>query len=230
MLHGIAELAELASGGDRVTAAFDLNFTRYVEKDVPVLVSVTALDDAHRWRVELAQADQIVCEGTVDTIPLSRASHDIDRSTVDDVLADGTLAHRHRPENIVVTALRKAEDGYAVDYVPSEAVRTDRFEGIHCPLDVIEATRQFMTLMCHQVCHAGLDRHLILGRFTAVMPQLFPLDGTVRLTAVEPLVSRNRLDFTITAWCGTATPAVTTWDILVASPAAYARLRGVGHA
>ncbi len=239
ILHGIAELAELASGVDCATGRFDLEFTRYVEKDTPAVVSVAPLGegDPCRWQVKLAQADRIVCSGTVGTIGIQsgRLAGDSTIDTepdaeIDTELADAVLVHRHRPENVVVTALRKAEAGFAVDYAPSEAVRTKRFETVHCPLDVVEATRQFMTLMCHEVCGLELDRKLILGRLGISMPQAFPRTGAVRLFAMEPVVSRNRLEFTITARCGEAVEAVMTWDILAVSPTVYTRLRGVQHA
>jgi hypothetical protein len=230
MLHGIAELVERASPelGGRTAGAFHLGFTRFVEKDRPSHVTITPATPPHMWRVELTQSGRTACSGTVGSIALD----DRWQSTVSSSpaapgpLAEAALVHRRRPENIVVSPLRVEADGYAVDYVPSEAVRTKRFEDVHAPLDVLEAGRQFMILLSHSVCGFDLDTRLILARLAVRMPRLFPRSGTVRLYSARPRVDRHRLEFTIRASCADAPAATIGWDIKAVSPTVYARLRG----
>jgi hypothetical protein len=231
MLHGIAEVIERAAAaeppGSCAAGSFDLHFTRFVEKDCPTYITVVPAAAPSGWRVELTQSDQVVCTGTASTItPADPGDSPVSAPPRPPALADATLVHRHRPENIVVTALRKHTDGYAVDYVPSEAVRTKRFQSFHHPLDVVEASRQFVTLLCHAVCGFDLRTHLIPTRVVVTTPRVVPRTGTVRLFSAEPRVTRRLAVFTTHAEYEDAPATTVTWDVHAIAPRVYARLRG----
>jgi len=239
MLHGIAELVERASTasvGRSVAGFFDLTFTRFVEKDDPAQVAIVPAEAPRTWQVRMTQFDQVVCAGTVGAVVVggqddpTGPNHSMRDGAAATALAEAVLVHRRRPENIVVTPLRTAPTGYAVDYQPSEVVRTKRFEYVHCPLDVVEAARQFMILLSHTACGFKLGTHLILNRLTVSTPQPFPRAAAVCLRSAQPRVNRGQLDFTMYAHCGDAPVATITWDIKAVTPAVYARLRGVSHA
>jgi hypothetical protein len=230
ILHGIAELVERASlgpAGECAAASFDLTFTRFVEKDRPANV-VIAPAGPQLWHAELAQLNRTVVAGKVGTISLDALGyHKVSERTASPPLAAAALVHRRRPENIVVSPLRTMASGYVVDYAPSEAVRTKRFEDAHCPLDIVEAARQFMILLSHAVCGYDLDRRLILNRLIVTMPKLFPRTAAVHLRSAQPQVNRSQLDMTIYAYCGDAPAATIVWDIKAVTPTVYTRLRSM---
>jgi hypothetical protein len=237
MLHGIAELVERASpdvGADRWTAgAFDMNFTHFVEKDRPAHVRIMPAGAPHIWRAEVIQSGRVACSGTVGGIALDGGRQPTANmaatATAPDALAEAALVHRSHPENIMVSPLRAAAGGYTVDYFPSEVARTKRFEYAHGPLDIVEAARQFVTLLSHTVCGFDLRTRLILARLVVNMPRLFPRAAAVRLHSARPLVKRRRLDCTIRAQCGNAAAATIRWDVKAVPPEVYARLRGMPH-
>lgn len=230
ILHGIAELVERASllpAGLCAAASFDLTFTRFVEKDRPASL-VIAPAGAQLWHVELVQLDRTVVAGKVGTIALDAlGDHKVRGQTGSPPLAAAALVHRRRPENIIVSPLRTMAAGHAVEYLPSEAVRTKRFEYAHCPLDIVEAARQFMILLSHAVCGFDLDRRLILNRVIVSMPRPFPRGAAVHLHSAQPMVNRSQLDMTIDAYCGDAPAATIVWDIKAVTPTVYARLRSM---
>jgi hypothetical protein len=238
MLHGIAELVEWAgpgTGGARCMAGeFDLRFTRFVEKDRPAHAVIAPDGAPHTWRVEISQEGHIACAGRAGTMTLGDgdrpAGHGVAAAIRSAVRAEAAIVHRRRPENIVISPLRPAPAGFMVDYLPSEAARTKRFEHVHCSLDVVEAARQFMIMLSHAACGFGLDRRLVLNRLTVSMPGPFPRTDPVRLHCAPPRVRGGRIDFAMHARCGDHPAATIGWDITAATPAVYARLRGVRHA
>jgi hypothetical protein len=237
MLHAIAELVERAGAGPVngcAAGSFDLTFSRFVEKDEPAQVTIVPAAAPDSWQVTMTQSGHVVCAGTAGTLPLDRPEDAGQlKSTVDEagpaVLAAAALVHRSRPENIVVTPLRTVPAGYAVDYRPSEVVRTKRFEDVHGPLDIVEAARQFMILLSHSVCGVDLGMRLILNRLTVRLAEPFPRAAPVRLLARQPRVNRGQLDFAMYARCGDAVDAAITWDIKAVNQAVYNRLRGAAH-
>jgi hypothetical protein len=234
-LHGIAELIEQAGpepSGDCAAGSFDLSFTRFAEKDRPAYVTVVPAAGSSAWRVELTQSEHVVCAGTASTVALAgegKAGPPRSPWPPPQGLAEATLVHRQRPENIVVTALRTGTDGYTVTYVPPEAGRTKRFESFHHPLDVVEASRQFVTLLSHAVCGFDLDTYLVLSRLVVRTPQVFRRTGTISLFSDEPRVDRRRVVLTVHARCEDAPPTSISWDIHAVAPAVYARLRRASH-
>lgn len=232
MLHGIAELVEHASPppiGCRIAGDFDLTFTRFVEKDTPAHTVVTPARSPHTWRVEMTQSGHVVCAGTAGTVALGDPEHPVVNGVATAALpaarAEAALVHRRRPENIVVSPLRPAPSGYSIDYLPSEAARTQRFEHVHGPLDVVEAARQFMILLSHTACGFDLHRHLILKRLVVTTPRPFPGADPVRLFCAQPRVAGGHVGFAMHARCGDTPAATISWDVTAVTHAGYQRLR-----
>ncbi|WP_396445813.1 AfsA-related hotdog domain-containing protein [Actinomadura sp.] len=165
LFSGLLELAVRADGlraggrrPGRVVAGLD--FTRFCELDRGTTLSCRPVPGPNRaWAVSARQAGREVCGGSIaftDTDPAAPGG--APAAAVPARRAPARLVHRNRPENILVgEPVRRGRAVVEAAVLQPEGERSP-FRG---PVEIVEAGRQFATMLEHEEHGRPLDAALL---------------------------------------------------------------------
>lgn len=242
LVSGLLDLARKADdarfgwqASDRVRSR--LAFTKICEIGQPAtLVCVPEPLAKNRcWNVAVIQGEDRVCGGVIEFIkgdPAERrAAVAVPHSRVH-AAAPAQLVHRRRPENVLVGALSRNTDEVCEASVlsPPKEHSLIRFEPeFRSPLELIEAGRQFLTMLEHSERGRPAEIQLLWLSLTTDIPRRIP--RTVPLTLRWPVTENqghrshyamSLVDADTSDEHGTLEYGVTAMD-----PERYANLRAV---
>jgi hypothetical protein len=182
---GLLAVARVASGdgpGRAASArriALSLAFGSFGETNSPVTLTASPGDGpaSGTWKVRAAQEDRAVCEGDIalrdEGVPAGLGSSAGPGSGIssgspgaEPIRAD--LVHRHRAENIVIGPARP--DDLVVPVLPLPAGHFLTRPGAPAAELLIEAARQFTTMLLIERLGAPGDGQFIWHRLTADLP------------------------------------------------------------
>jgi hypothetical protein len=245
LLSGLLDLLRATGAGLperpglRMTMSLDLS--SFCELDVPVQLEAVRLPadttgppGASKVVMRARQHGEVVCEGEAvfgPAAPAQEAAGTPARVPYPEQ-PDGTLVHRHRPENVLISdmipegATRMVEvlrppEGHLLAAAPGHPLRAEA---------IIDAARQFGTMICHVEHSLAHDTQLVLLAIEADF-LCGPLsDLYLRWTWTPPVRGRSRMDIDLVAGDPAAEPCGSVkLDYYAASPAVYRRLRGAGR-
>jgi hypothetical protein len=178
--------------------------------------------------VRARQDGQVVCDGEVAVRPARRAGAGFPHAPAGRTV-EKALVHRQRPENVLIHGLatddgrcavtvRRPAAGHVLAIGPGQTV---------APEVLIDAARQFGTLICHEQHHAPLDTQFILLGIEADVP--CGLRGAVQLSWQRTPAPRGRratIEFGVVAGDPDGQPCGRiAFTFFCATPATYRRLR-----
>ncbi|GII82698.1 hypothetical protein Ssi03_06880 [Sphaerisporangium siamense] len=218
--------------------ALTLALPSFCELDAPVHLEATrlpadasGLPGARKVVLRARQFDRAVCEGEAVFAPAAPVPEGTATGPDHPDQRDGTLVHRHRAENVLVSGMipdgstrtvrvRRPADGHPLAAGPGEPARAEV---------VIDAARQFGTMICHVEHSLADDARLVLLSIEADLPGGVLADLYLRWTWRPPVRGRSRMEIDVVAGdpAGEACGGVGL-DYYAASPAVYRRLRGAG--
>jgi hypothetical protein len=223
--------ADLDRPGGRLTAS--LTFASLCELRRTTLLSA-APGYRGRWAVRAEQYERPVCEGWVEhreggRIPSGREKRRPDRSRP----CPAELVHLARAENVMVgPAVNRGRHFTAAVLPPPPGHvlggRHDGGYGVEC---LVEAGRQFTTMLLHRAAGHPLGTQLIWLGLDADLPCAVPGDLPLALRwRVEPLPGSTAcLPFELIRTDAPAEPLGTAaYAVLAVSSDAYRRLRSTG--
>ncbi|MGQ0838963.1 hypothetical protein [Actinokineospora sp.] len=217
-----ADLGRPERPGARMTLS--LEFPSFCELGAPVALEAVRRNESGAT-LRASQAGQPVCEGTVDFRPTAtRPARGAPPTTPR--RADATQVNRRRQENVLIAQpvigaevssveIRRPAPGHRLATAPGAPPRAET---------LLDAARQFGTLVCHLEFGRAPDTTLVL--LGVDLDVVCGLTGGIRLTRARTEVprSRHRSGFDILA---DGEPAGRVdFDYFAAKPAVYRRMRG----
>ncbi|MBG0831567.1 hypothetical protein HS041_27925 [Planomonospora sp. ID67723] len=229
--------------GHRMLMSLDLS--TFCEQEVPVHLEAIRLppDDTGglpgglsgttRVVMSARQRGQVVCEGEAAFRPAAPfEAPGVPAAARHPEPARPELVHRHRPENVLIggmvpygttriAEIRRPPDGHPLAPAPGAPPRAEL---------IIDAARQFGTMICHVEHAVPQDARLILLAIEADLPCELPRDLRLGWTRTAPRRGRSRMHIEVVAGDpGTEPCGSVTLDYYAASPAIYRRLRHAGR-
>lgn len=238
LLEGLLELVRRSGAADLELATrraeLAITFPAFCELDGPIMLQVVRYPNGEPG-VEAAltllaeQDERVVCEAdlTIRLAPAITAARGGDGPRW--LTADPALVHRHRRENVFVTGMatrgdtrvvgvRPAAAGHALAMEPGQPYRAEF---------LVDAARQFLTMICHVEHDRPADTVFVLSGVTANLPCGLQADTYLRWSVAPPGRGRLRLSAELVAGdpdgerCG-----LVEFDYFAVAPAVYGRLRG----
>lgn len=205
LVSGVIALAERAgaecgkNADDELTGqAIELQFLRICELDEPPCAYASMIDaNGLRWNVEVTQKGRRTCAGSVRLAPLrglpplpSRNQKPITAKP-----ADGTLTHRRRPENIVVSRMERTDHRLLVSYLglPRSCMRSQGVRNTYAIEELFEAARQFATMMYHSVGGVGMNTRLLLTSVLVDVSRPLLRHAPITLLSTGPEIRQRRM-------------------------------------
>jgi hypothetical protein len=179
--------------------------------------------------IQLRQRNRDVCTGRFGYQPAISAEQA--RSNADpafDEPAAAELVHRARPGNVMASrmverngdrlvAIRRPAAGHPLACGTRDAIRAEA---------VVDAARQFATMICHEVHRQPMDTQFVLLGIDGEWPCGLRFPSYLRWAPTRPGRGRPRVELDILAGDPGAKPAGRiAFDYFTASPAAYRRIR-----
>jgi hypothetical protein len=202
--------------------SLSLEFPAFCELVGAVELEAVPLPGATALRV--VQGERVVCEGSIGFREEVRTagSHQVAATAP----ADPALVHRHRQENVLIGTPVSVGSVSSVDVLrPAAGHRLATAPG--APLRVetlIDASRQFGTLLCHQEFGRAQDTTLVLLGLDVEVA--CGLTGDVRLSRRQTAVPRSRHKSGMDILVDGAPAGRVDYDYFSAKPAVYRRMRG----
>ncbi|GAB3451551.1 AfsA-related hotdog domain-containing protein [Actinophytocola sediminis] len=239
LVGGLLELvrrsgaADLGRTGRRMT--LEVTFPAFCELEEQVYLQAVCFPPAESTaEVTLSllaeQTDRVVCEADLS---LSHDPHAAPRragpATLTRLPADPAAVNRRRPENVLVTGLETRGDRRLSLLVPVAATHLLAVEPgrPHLTELLIDAARQFLTMICHLEHGHPDSTRLIMFAINADLPCGLAGDVQLRWSVIPPGRGRQ----TLTAELVTGDPdgapcGSVSFEYYAATPAGYRRLRG----
>lgn len=176
----------------------ELNFLRICELDEPSHAHASMVDkNGFHWNVEVTQKNRKTCAGSIRLAPLRGlpTSSSKNQKSVTARPASGTLTHRRRPENIVVSGLERTDHRLMVSYLgtPQSRRRSRCVRSTHAIEELFEAARQFATLMCHSVGGVDINTRLLLNSVFVTVSRPLPRHAPITLLSAGPEIRQRRM-------------------------------------
>ncbi|UVS79711.1 AfsA-related hotdog domain-containing protein [Actinokineospora sp. UTMC 2448] len=206
---------------DPARLALRMEFPSFCEPnaDVALVHSGTAL---------LAEQDgEVVCSGELNRTALPLHTVRPAPPSLRRLPADPVLVHRCDLENVLVTGMADTGDGRVVAFrEPAPGHRLGVAPDAPArPEALLDAARQFATMLCHTEFRRPEDTRLVLLGLEADLVVGVPGGVHLRWSRTRPPRGRSRVEFTVTTSDGAALGRIGL-DCFAASPAAYRRMRG----
>lgn len=164
MIHGCEELLSWYIDGNYVSTGMKIRFTRFLEKEGHNSIHLKEKDPNH-FSFEIRQNDVVVC---LLEISVERQNPGVIQGEVSDKIMsieEKKYTHKHRAENILVSALDQSDRFHSQARDLDEAGNTF-FHHLtrkrQSMLYLGEVTRQFVMLMAHLEKEIGLDMKMNL--------------------------------------------------------------------
>lgn len=203
--------------------SLSLEFPAFCELVGPVELEAVPLPGATALRV--VQGERVVCDGSVVFRPTAARAGG-SREVAATAPADPALVHRHRVENVLIGTPVIDGEVSSVDVLrPAPGHRLATAPG--APLRVetlIDASRQFGTLLCHQEFGRAPDTTLVLLGLDVEVA--CGLTGEVRLSRRQTPVPRSRHKSGMDILVDGEPAGRVDYDYFSAKPAVYRRMRG----
>ncbi|GAA4425612.1 hypothetical protein GCM10023148_28560 [Actinokineospora soli] len=201
--------------------SLSLEFPAFCELTAPVELEAVPLPGATALRV--TQAGKVVCEGSVAFREFVLRGRQGEYTPT--APADPVLVHRQRAENVLIGTPVIAEVSSVDVLRPPAGHRLATGEG--APLRVetlIDATRQFGTLLCHEEFKRSADTTLVLLGLDVDVA--CGLTGEVRLSRRQTPTPRSRHKDGIDVFADGEVAGRVVFDYFSAKPGVYRRMRG----
>ncbi|WP_165966196.1 AfsA-related hotdog domain-containing protein [Actinomadura sp. 7K534] len=239
LFSGLLELAvradELRSRGRPGRVVAGLGFTRFCELRTATSLSCTPVPGPNRaWTVAARQSGEEVCAGSIAFADDGPAAPDCARAAAPapsrqtpSRQAPAELVHRHRPENVLVGEPVRRGRGVveaAVLEPPAGPEPPPPFRG---PVELVEAGRQFATMLEHQEHGRPMDVTLLWVALRLDIPYRLDRDVPLLLRWPTARVSGRRSHCAVTL-ADAATGAdlgSLTYEAQAVDPEQYARAR-----
>ncbi|MGW5049513.1 AfsA-related hotdog domain-containing protein [Actinokineospora sp. NPDC004072] len=173
------------------------------------------------------QDGRIVCSGELSTTPLS--SHPLPPAppALRRLPADPALVHRCDVENVLVTGMADVDGDRVVAFrEPAPEHRLGVPPGAPArPEALLDAARQFGTMLCHTEFRKPEDTRFVLLGLDAELTVGVPGGVHLRWSPTAAPRGRSRMEFTAATADGEPLGRI-GFDYHAASPGAYRRLRG----
>ncbi|HLV73170.1 A-factor biosynthesis hotdog protein [Actinomadura hallensis] len=212
----------------RVVAGLD--FTRFCELDRATTLSCRPMPGPNRaWTVEARQAGETVCEGSIAFADDAPAVPGGSRGTVSvpPRQAPAELVHRHRPENILVGEPVRRGRGVVEAAVLQPPAGPEPPSPHRGPVEIVEAGRQFATMLEHQEHGKPMDATLLWVALRLDIP--FRIDRDVPLLLRWPIARvpgrRSRCAATLAHAATGDELGSLTYEAYAVDPEQYARTR-----
>ncbi|XRQ02353.1 AfsA-related hotdog domain-containing protein [Actinomadura welshii] len=242
LFSGLLELAvradELRWRGrrpGRVVAG--LGFTRFCELRTPTALSCRPVPGPNRaWTVAARQAGEEVCEGSIafalaDAAPAApprgAARPAGTAAAVPAGRAPAALVHRHRPENVLVGEPVRRGRGVVEAAVLQPPAGPEPPPPHRGPVEIVEAGRQFATLLEHAEHGRPMDVTLLWTALRLDIPCRLDRDAPLllRWPITRPSGRRSRCAATLADAATGADLGSLTYEAYAVDPEQYARTR-----
>ncbi|MEU8346026.1 AfsA-related hotdog domain-containing protein [Spirillospora sp. NPDC048832] len=230
LFSGLLELAARADGlrargrpPGRVVAGLD--FTRFCELDRGTTLACRPVPGRNRaWTVAARQAGREVCGGSIAFAEADPAPPGAAPGPAPARRAPAGLVHRHRAENILVgepVRRGRAVVESAVLQPPGER------PPLRGPVEIVEAGRQFATMLEHEVHGRPMDATLLWVALRADIPYGVDRDVplVLRWPTARPAGRRSRCAATLADGATGAVLGSLTYEAYAVDPEQYARTR-----
>ncbi|MGW4759625.1 AfsA-related hotdog domain-containing protein [Streptomyces chartreusis] len=175
-------LSEAGSDMDGVPGRrlrLSLRFTSFCTLQPPPILTATRLVPQVNdlWSVDVRQHGSSVCAGRIDVLSGTlEPPPSLEAGTRGSASAPAEVVHRHRPENIMIGAARTEADEVVVPVmVPARNHYLRRLSrDAHDAAALIEAGRQFTTMLGLMVTGMPVDSHLVWLTIAADLPLGIP--------------------------------------------------------
>lgn len=222
------------------------DFARFCEHGLPTQIFVTsAPTDPSRWQVRAVQAGEVLASGEIVT---SIIPPEVDTVTARESQHERTaraLVHKLQEENVLLGVLTRADDAWFEAAVLQPSLRdvwSGRCRDQRSAGELIEAGRQFGTLVMHSVKGWPLDRQFVLQDFSIALTRPVFREEAVELRVRPGPIRPENLDSAgMLPWPGAAKGGRETmsqvlrasgvlvgriaFSALLLPPAVYGRLR-----
>ena len=203
--------------------SLSLEFPAFCELDGAVELEAVPLPGATALRV--AQGDRVVCEGSIafrEQVGPAVST----REVVGTAPADPELVHRRRPENVMIGTPVFGDDLCSVDVLrPRPGHRLATAPGAPLRLEaLVDAARQFGTLVCHEEFGRAADTTLVLLGLDVEVA--CGLTGEIRLSRPRTAAPRARHKSGLDVLADGRPAGRIDFDYYSAKPAVYRRMRG----
>jgi hypothetical protein len=242
LLSGVLELIQVAEDMDAAARAsqrlsMSVTFRAFAELDVPV-----ALRAAHtsftgqgvQWSVAAEQDRGSLLEGWVnirDSEPLPASNPAV---APDSEPVSAELVHRHRRANVLLGAPRAGEAAMTMPLLapPVTHPLVERSPDFRTVEELTEAARQFIIFNSHTVDGLPMDTQMILSRISLDLPRVLPrgVPVALRTQRASNHGGRRSLRFELVGEQDGRSHGLFVVSGRGASPASYARLRGLAMA
>lgn len=229
IVSGLLDLVRPLAGANG--ASLSLNFRHFCEhNDEIVLKALQAARDPHglpAWELSVDVGQRTVCDGQVSLIWKSRAENSADDPVCPgESLMKPELVHRTRPENILVDGAWWDEGRLRARVRPPFPAHPLTDRGLEY---LIEAARQFATLVGHVGYRKNLDSKYILRALEADLP-LTPPPGEVLMEWLPEPSDGRGFDLRVRFYrllCSGADQEIGAirFDALILTPRAYRMIR-----
>lgn len=231
---GLFDLVDVTTGdrlecsGRRLVA--ELAFPVMGDLDQPT--TLTAAPDGLAdglWFVRSEQPRGVICDGWVEVSGAPTPVVVRQRPDGPAVRCPADLVHRTRAENVLLGPPVDDEDGIVVPLLRPGRGHYLTGYGLYgySARGVIEASRQFLTLLVHQAAGRPLDTQIVWLSFGTDLPCAPPADVPLSLRWPRVPLRGSRFTLNFDLVCDITAGAVASFrhEILTASPAAYQRYR-----
>jgi hypothetical protein len=149
-LLGLVAHANGHSGVAPNCGRLELNFGRFCELDQPAVMRASEPLTPGEWQLEILQGGEAVCTGVATCAVRHTEPNATELPTATPV--DAKVVHRSRPENVLIGDLGGHDGIFTAELInpPAGHYLTRRGENDRSLGEVIEAVRQFGTLLGHQ--------------------------------------------------------------------------------
>ncbi|CAN5281759.1 hypothetical protein BH11PSE11_BH11PSE11_07520 [soil metagenome] len=172
MLEGVLQLAHWGSsapaGQESWVSSIQLRFRRFCEKSEAITLDLQP-DGASQFNGLISQAGSVACKlklhlGTAPAHPTPSMA--VAASDLMHLRPDRKLLHKHRPENVMVSAIFDQADGSKAVQTfapPAGHILAEGSPNYYGMLYLLEVTRQFVMLIAHTVWNVplGLPMNLL---------------------------------------------------------------------
>jgi A-factor biosynthesis hotdog domain len=234
---GLLDLVDAATegrlecSGRRLVTELSFPSMGGLDRPTELIVAPDGLADG-LWFVRSAQGGAPICEGWME-ISGTPAPVVLDRArTLPDDRCPADLVHRTRADNVLLGPPVEDEDGIVAPLLRPGAGHYLAGYGRHgfSARGVIEAGRQFLTLLVHRAAGKPLDTQIVWLSFGADLPCAPPTDVALSLRWRRVPLRGSRIPLSFELVCSSSTAAVASFrhEVLTASPSAYQRYRRPG--
>lgn len=208
-------------------------FQRFCEHGLPTQICVTSTQgQPTRWRAQVVQAGAVLADGRMVISPSPRDLTGVQLGSAVPVRAGKALVHKRHQENVLIGPMTRGEDAMLHVSVAEPLLR-ERWAGRggdqRSAGELIEAGRQFGTLVMHTVRGLPFDSQFVLQSFTMTLKRPVFRGESVELLGQPGPLRRHHTDGIEVLRASGEPVGRLTFSATLLPQAVYLRLRRAGR-